>query len=214
MSPTKTNLPKWWIANESTCQCRRHKRHGFNSWVWKIPWRRKWQPTPLFLPGKFHGERSLAGYSPGGCEESGRTEQLNIHTSYTLNENWVIDGLKSLCLISKSSLNKFQIKIQYKNTHTHTNRSIPILSSQHTLPTQYTDISFPVHPPKPPTLYTHSQRPQHPHKEKSQPNRADIPALPLNLTAHPSLNRWFSTLGVCENTPYFYTHRDTHKPNP
>ena len=199
------------MIKESTCQCRRHR---FNPWVRKKPWRRKWQPTLVFLPGKFHEQRSLAGYSPWGCKESDRTEQLSTHTSYTLNKNWVIDGFKSLCLISKSSFNKYQIRIQYKKTHTHTNRSIPILSPQHTLPTQYADISFLVHPPKPPALYTHSQRPQHQHKEKSQPNRADIPAFPLNLTAHPSLNRRFSTLGVCENTPYFYTHRDTHKPNP
>ena len=37
---------------------------GFDPWVGKIPWRRKWQPTPVFLPGKSHGQRSLAGYSP------------------------------------------------------------------------------------------------------------------------------------------------------
>ena len=41
-------------------------RPGFNPWVRKIPWRRKWQPTPVFLPGKFHGWRSLVGYSPWG----------------------------------------------------------------------------------------------------------------------------------------------------
>ena len=40
------------------------KRNGFYSWVDKIPWKRAWQPTPVFLPGKFHGQRSLAGYSP------------------------------------------------------------------------------------------------------------------------------------------------------
>ena len=49
------------------------------SWVGKIPWRRKWQPTPLFLPGEFHGQRSLAGYSSWGCKESDTTEQLT-HT--------------------------------------------------------------------------------------------------------------------------------------
>ena len=38
----------------------------FNSWVRKIPWRKKWQPTPVFLPGEFHGQRSLADYSPWG----------------------------------------------------------------------------------------------------------------------------------------------------
>ena len=53
-------------SKESACQCRRHKRYGFNPWVRKIPWRRKQQPTPLFFPGEFHGQRSLAGYSPWG----------------------------------------------------------------------------------------------------------------------------------------------------
>ena len=52
-------------GKESTCQCRGGKRHKFHPWVRKIPWRRKWQPTPVFLPGKSHGWRSLAGYSPG-----------------------------------------------------------------------------------------------------------------------------------------------------
>ena len=42
------------------------RRHGFDPWVGKIPWRREWPPTPLFLPGESHGQRSLAGYSPWG----------------------------------------------------------------------------------------------------------------------------------------------------
>ena len=46
------------------CQCRRHKRRGFNPWMGKIRWRRAWQPTPVFLPGEPHGQRSLVGYSP------------------------------------------------------------------------------------------------------------------------------------------------------
>ena len=50
-------------GKESACQCRRHKRWGFNPWVRKIPWRRKWQPTLVFLPGEPHGQRSLVGYS-------------------------------------------------------------------------------------------------------------------------------------------------------
>ena len=54
---------------ESTWECRRHRRCGFYPWVGMIPWRRKWQPTPVFLPGKFHGQRSLAGYSPRGHKE-------------------------------------------------------------------------------------------------------------------------------------------------
>ena len=54
----------WLSGKESTCQCRRLKRSGFNHWVGKIPWSRKWQPTLVFLPGKSHGQRSLVGYSP------------------------------------------------------------------------------------------------------------------------------------------------------
>ena len=45
----------------------------------KILWRRKWQPTPVFLPGEFHGQRSLVGYSPGGHKESDMTERLHFH---------------------------------------------------------------------------------------------------------------------------------------
>ena len=51
-------------------------RPGFNPWVGKILWRREWQPTPVFLPGEFHRQRSLAGYSPWGHKESDTTEWL------------------------------------------------------------------------------------------------------------------------------------------
>ena len=53
---------------------------GFNPWVRKIPWRKKWQPTPVFLPGESHGQRSLEGYSPKVWKELGMTEKLNTHT--------------------------------------------------------------------------------------------------------------------------------------
>ena len=59
-----SELPKWHGGKESACQYRRHKRNRFVIWVGKIPWRRKWQSTPVFLHGKSHGQRSLAGYSP------------------------------------------------------------------------------------------------------------------------------------------------------
>ena len=52
------------LVKKLACQCRRHKRYGFDPWVGKIPWRRAWQPTPVFLPGKSHGQRSLDDYSP------------------------------------------------------------------------------------------------------------------------------------------------------
>ena len=61
-------------SKEPACRCTRSKRHGFDPWVGKIPWRRKWQPTPVFLPGESHGQRSLVGYSPEGCTESDMTE--------------------------------------------------------------------------------------------------------------------------------------------
>ena len=49
-------------------------------WVRKIPWRTEWQPTPVFLPGKSHGQRSLGGYSPWGHKESDTTEQAHMYT--------------------------------------------------------------------------------------------------------------------------------------
>ena len=70
-----SNRPYWGfpggaIGKEPACQYRRLKRPGFDPWVRKIPWRRKWQPTPVFLPGEPHGQRSLAGHSPGDHIES------------------------------------------------------------------------------------------------------------------------------------------------
>ena len=57
----------------------------FNPWARKIPWRRKWQPTPVFLPGKSHGWRSLAGYSPWGCKESDTAEWFHFMKSININ---------------------------------------------------------------------------------------------------------------------------------
>ena len=62
--PFHHGLLKWQGGKESACQCRRHKRCRFNPWVGKIPWNRKCQPTPIFLPRKLHGQRALEGYSP------------------------------------------------------------------------------------------------------------------------------------------------------
>ena len=66
-------LPQVLSGNESACQCRR-----------KMPWRRDWQPTPVFLPGKSHGQRSLAGYRPRGRKESDMTEQLNDNNNLNI----------------------------------------------------------------------------------------------------------------------------------
>ena len=61
-------------ASEPVCQCRRQKKHRFNPQVGKISWRRKWEPTPVFLSGESHGQRSLAGYSPWCRKELDMTE--------------------------------------------------------------------------------------------------------------------------------------------
>ena len=63
-------------GSKEPLQCR---RRGFDPWVRKIPWRRKWQPTLVFLPGESHGWRSLAGYPcPWGCAESDTTERVTL----------------------------------------------------------------------------------------------------------------------------------------
>ena len=56
--------------------CLQSRRPRFNHWVGKMPWRREWLPTPVFLPGKSHGQWNLVGYSPWGFEELDMTERL------------------------------------------------------------------------------------------------------------------------------------------
>ena len=66
------------FLTQAQCVCLQCRRPGFNSWVGKIPWRRKWQSTPALLSGKSHGQRSLIGYSPWGRKESDTTERLHF----------------------------------------------------------------------------------------------------------------------------------------
>ena len=69
---TLINEFPWWLSGkEPACQCRRQE---FDSWMGKIPWRRKWKPTPVFLPRKSHGQSSLVGYSPWSPKELDTTE--------------------------------------------------------------------------------------------------------------------------------------------
>ena len=65
-----TGFPGGARGKEPVCRCRRPERLRFSPWVGKIPWRRKWQPTPVFLPGESHGQRSLAGYTVHGVAKS------------------------------------------------------------------------------------------------------------------------------------------------
>ena len=80
-------------GKELICQCRRQKRPSFNSWVGKIPWRRVWQPTPVFLPEKSHGQRSLVGYNPRVAESRIWLKWLSRHT-YSLSRFWCFSKFK------------------------------------------------------------------------------------------------------------------------
>ena len=93
----------------------------FNPWIWKIPWSRKWQRSPVFLPRAFHGQRSLAGYSPWGCKESDTTERLKQTEPFN------------------SGLRKQYTQIQRKNT------SIPFLNNHNHLFIGYLHLSSPAH---------------------------------------------------------------------
>ena len=91
-------LPWWLSGKEFACQCRGWK---FDPWVGKIPWRREWQPTPVLLPGEFHGQRSLGGSSLWGHKGSDTSEWLALslllisvrnhqHLIYTLGYNPIL----------------------------------------------------------------------------------------------------------------------------
>ena len=81
------------VVKESTCQCWRCKRRGFDPWVGKIPWRRKWQPTPISLPRTFNGQKGLEGYSPWSHKLLHMTECEHKHESisYMSSPHWAIN---------------------------------------------------------------------------------------------------------------------------
>ena len=80
-----SGLPRWLSDKESARQCRRYRARGFDPWIRRSPWRRKWQPTPVSLPGKSYGQRSLVCYSPKDRKESDTTEQSRERESISLN---------------------------------------------------------------------------------------------------------------------------------
>ena len=92
-------FPGGTIGKESTCQ---HRRCWFDPCIGKIPWRREWQPTSVFLPGESHGQRSLAGHSPQNHKELDTTEVsthiLYRHTVHLMTKS----GGK--CITAKASL--------------------------------------------------------------------------------------------------------------
>ena len=72
-------------GSDGKASCLQCGRPGFNPWIRKIPWRRKWQPTPALLPGKSHGQRSVVDYSSRGRKESDTTERLPFHFHFLKN---------------------------------------------------------------------------------------------------------------------------------
>ena len=85
-------------------------RSGFTPWVRKIPWRREWPPIPVFLPGEFHGQKSLAGYSPWGCKESDMTDRPTLSLSLHVEFKGIImfSHNRLLCVVPGSSLGRIQ----------------------------------------------------------------------------------------------------------
>ena len=101
------HFPDGASGKELACQCRGHKRLRFDPWVGKIPWRRAWQPTVVFLPGESHGPRSLVGYSPWGHKELDTTEHIIVlrHLMYRRH---------SLNVENQSECGDSFLKISYK----------------------------------------------------------------------------------------------------
>ena len=91
--------------------CLQCRRRGFHPWVGKIPWRRAWQPTPVFLPGESHGQRSLVGcYSPWGCKEPDVTYQISNNKLYLLSQSisvYIGIGLQMGCFVRQGNFLSF-----------------------------------------------------------------------------------------------------------
>ena len=85
-------------GKEPACQCR---RPGFNPWARKIPWRRKWQPTPVFLLGYSHRQRSLAGYSPWGPKSQTGLKRLSIHTAFPSVSSFQTGGMMGARMVPR-----------------------------------------------------------------------------------------------------------------
>ena len=91
------------------------KRSRFDPWVRKIPWRREWLPIPVFLPGEFHGQRNLVGYSQWGHTESETIEWLTLSlTIWKIQQCWCLNLLKS-----KLDAEKHHLKCYINFHHTH-----------------------------------------------------------------------------------------------
>ena len=109
--PHFLGLPWWLWLLGLYLKCRKSR---FNSWVGKLPWRKAWQPTPAFLPGQSHGQRSLRGYSPWGRKESDRrlTHTQSFSECYQCSFNNMSLTMSFPCLkfFCEYSIHAFKIK--------------------------------------------------------------------------------------------------------
>ena len=108
-NPEGWGFPGGSSGTEPVCQGRRPKRHRFYPSFGKIPWRRAWQPIPVFLPGESHGQRSLVGYSPRRCREGHAWSDLACmqapgrYESWEKVLTWKLDSALCVCITIKPS---------------------------------------------------------------------------------------------------------------
>ena len=112
----------------SSCQCKRCKSHAFKPWVRKILMSRKWQPTPIFLPGESHGQRSLAGYSPWGHNESDTTEQT-LSTKFVVFFFFLAMLCTSEILVSQPGVEHIPSAVEARSPNHWITREFPLNSS-------------------------------------------------------------------------------------
>ena len=152
-------LPRWLSGKEPTCQCRKCR---FDLWVRKILWRSKWQPIPVFLPGEFHGQRSMTGYSPRGHKESNTTEQLSTHTfssqtPQTTERNLTVKPAQQCGTASRSGkkilLNEILLRVRAKPPNS---VFLPSSCAMCLLESELQPILIPVAFPKAGLLHIHS----------------------------------------------------------
>ena len=95
MERSQLKIFLWWTQLVKNLPASR--RPGFDPWVRKISWRKKWQPTPVFLLGKSHGQRTLEGYSPWGRKKSDTTEHARMHFELPIQFSSVAQSCLTLC---------------------------------------------------------------------------------------------------------------------
>ena len=117
-SETQNSQFPWWLS----LQCGRPR---FNPWVGKTSWRRKWQPTPVFLPGKSHGWRILVGYNPWGRKELDTTERLHFTSVSSVPCSWIEQpSLQSSPLKSRNFIPSTNFTLNRDRTRTQTQMHI------------------------------------------------------------------------------------------